>query len=699
MRILLIISVIALTGISAYLHFGDYKDKEVAIVGTVLQFQNHLHYMKVPINDDFSKETFDNFIESLDYQKRFFIQDEIDQLNEYRNDIDNESLDGNTVFFDLAITLINNAIKRSNKLYHELLSKPFDFDVDEKVQMDADKKTYAKDPEALKESWRKLLKYETLTKLSASLEQQEKTYKDSSESARTNMKTFDELEEKARKDVLKMYDRWFDRMDEIRRADQFGNYVNSMMQVFDPHSNYFSPKEKEDFDFSMSGRLEGIGARLQTDGDYTKVVDIIPGGPAWKQKELEVNDLITKVTQFGKEPVDVTGMRIDDVVKMIRGKKGTKVILTVKKENGELKDIMIVRDEVIWDEGFAKSLILESKDHLKLGYIKLPKFYSNFNGGNSPKCSEDIRKELEKLKNAEVQGVILDLRFNGGGSLQEVVDMSGLFIEQGPIVQVKGRSKKPMVYNDQDPTVAYDGPLIIMVNSFSASASEILAAALQDYKRAIIVGSESTFGKGTVQRFFDLDRAVKDRSIKPLGQVKLTTQKYYRINGGSVQLKGVIPDIILPDKFQYVDTGEKEYDHALQWDEIEALNYSQNVNNMHSNIDRIKANSLARIDTNKTFQKIIAYAGQYKKLRDETEYSLNIDTYRVRTNERNEQSKQFKNMFHKIEGLTIMNPPEDTAYIHADSSRIARNDAWMKNVSKDVYIDESISILQDCVNQ
>jgi carboxyl-terminal processing protease len=470
-----------------------------------------------------------------------------------------------------------------------------------------------------------------------------------------------------------------------------------MTNIYDPHTDYFNPKEKEDFNINMSGRLEGIGARLQTDGDYTRVVSIVPGGPAWKQKELQVDDLIIKVKQEDEEePVNVTGMHIDDVVSLIRGKKGTVVTLTVKKVDGSITQISIERDEVILDEGFVRSLIVEDEGtDQKIGYIQLPRFYADFENPKGRSCAEDVKKELEKLKKHKVDGIIFDLRNNSGGSLNDVVEMSGLFIETGPIVQVKSRSSEPQVLEDKDASVVWDGPLLVMVNAYSASASEILAAALQDYERAIIVGGTSTFGKGTVQRFFDLDRVIRDNTeAKPLGELKFTIQKFYRINGGSTQLRGVYPDITLPDNFSLIETGEKQMEHPLQWTEIDALDYTQDITNL-PDIELLRRESEKRIQSDSIFAKVEAYAVRMKELRDDSTYPLQIEQYRAEIEARDAESESYKSLFNKIEDMSITNLPEDLDYIQSDSSRIARNDAWVASVHKDIYIDESMEILYD----
>ncbi len=667
----------------------NLTDKEKVILNTLLQVMQYMHFHPQELDDEFSKKSFDFYLDDLDGMKLFFTQAEVSQLKQYELKIDDLAKEYNLEFVDLSDQLAETAIARSRKFYEELIAQPFNLKKVEVLEMDNDKRTYATDEAALKTYWRKTLKYQIISKVDSKLEDQEKN------EALKEKKTLDEIIKKAQKETKQLFDDWFDRMDELRRSDRFESYLNAMTHSFDPHSDYFSPKGKEDFDLTMGGRLEGIGARLGTKDDYAEVASIVPGGPAWKGKELEVGDLITKVTQKGAEPVDILGMRLDDVISLIRGKKGTVVILTVKKKDGTIKDVEIERDEVIIDVAYARSIILDLDDRVSnIGYIKLPMFYSSFDGGKS--CAEDIAKEIDKLKAQNINGIILDLRYNGGGSLQDVVKMSGLFIEKGPIVQVKSRSRKPLVLEDEEGSVAYDGPLIVLVNTFSASASEILAAALQDYQRAVIVGSNSTFGKGTVQGFYDLDRVPSaDPKFKPLGQVKLTIQKFYRINGGSNQLKGVIPDIILPDQFAFLEAGEKEEENALKWSQIQPISFGQNAYQL-PDLAQLKAKSSVRVQQNPSFSLILDNAKLLKENEEETVYPLALKDFRDLMDQREAETQRFsKIMDAPVAGLNIKELQADMAFINADSSRIARHEDWLKQVKKDIYIEESLLIMRD----
>ena len=391
-------------------------------------------------------------------------------------------------------------------------------------------------------------------------------------------------------------------------------------------------------------------------------------------------------------------MRIDDVVSQIRGKKGTHVVLTIQKKDGSIIDVELERDVINILESFAKSAIIDLGGVINnVGYIDLPKFYSSFDGPDGTSCAADVAKEIKKLKANKVNGIILDLRNNGGVSLKDVVDMSGLFIEDGPIVQVMPRDRKPYIYNDEDSEVQYDGPLIVMINSFSASASEILAAAMQDYDRAIIVGSQS-FGKGTVQRFIDLDRAVKgNNEFKPLGQLKLTMQKFYRVDGGSTQLKGVSPDIEFPDRFRRIDVGEREYPNAMEWSQLSSLEYEQNVFKV-PNRETLRLRSEQRQSSSEAFSLLTEQGDWYKASQDKTSYSLNLDKHQAYLAEKKAQSDKYKDILgDALESLHIKNLPEDLEAINFDDKTEATNEDWLKGLNKDIYLEETMTIMRDII--
>lgn len=679
--------------VSAYYPQADPKEKEGVIFDTLLTILDRVHFNPKAIDDEFSKEAFETFLKYIDYGKRFLTQEDIDGLQQYELLIDDQAKMRDLTFFDAAMDRLDVGFAKSKTYYEKIKTEDLQEHATGMIELDSEKKKWASNDVELEEYWRTSITYDYISDIYEIQEDQEDLADD--EVALTE----EEIMTKAKEKVIERWDKWFDRMSKLRRSDRFESYLNTFTHLFDPHTDYYNPKEKQDFDINMGGKLEGIGARLSSEGEYIKVVDIIPGGPAWKGKELEVDDKIVSVTQDGEEPVNVVGWRTDDAVQLIRGKKGTIVHLKVKKKDGTTPSIRIEREEVIIDASFARSVIIDVPETIdNIGYIKLPKFYSSFErkGGNS--CAEDIKVELEKLTAQNVNGIILDLRNNGGGSLNDVVKMSGLFIEEGPIVQVKPREKKPYVYQDTDSSVQYDGPLIVMVNSYSASASEILAAALQDYNRALIVGSNSTFGKGTVQRFFNLDKAISGaRDMKPLGELKLTMQKFYRINGGSTQLKGVVPDIILPDRFSYVDVGEKDYDYAMPWTEIPPVTYTQNVFHL-KNIDKLAENSQARIDASEQFGLIKENAQKIMDDKDKSQYPLDVDAFASVMDQSELDSEKFKELMKdSLETLSIKNLDIDLEYIKSDESRVARNDDWIDGLYHDIYVEETLLIMRDLI--
>lgn len=677
--------------------FASYKwylkpqqQKEQILIGLLAEGIRTQHYDPLDINDKFSERVFDTYIERLDINKKFFLQKDIDALLPYRTRIDDEVNATTYEFFEAVNAIYETRAKQASEYYKSILKEPFNFNVDEYYENDPKKVNYASDTSALREQWRKYLKYQTLIRLNDLINDQEKA-KAKKDSAFVE-KSLEELEKTAREKVRKSNEEGFKRLYELDKNDRFNMYLNTIVNVQDPHTEYFPPADKQNFDIAMTGQLQGIGAQLQEKDGFIKVNNIIPGGPAYLDGRLKAGDLILKVAQEGQEPVEVTEMRLDKAVQLIRGKKGTKVTLTVKKPDGSLEQITLTRDIVIIEETYAQSAIIDS-DKEKIGYIRLTGFYSDFgNGGRD--CAVDVKNELIKLKAEKVDGVILDLRDNGGGSLESVVRMVGLFIKTGPVVQVKTRYGSPNIMSDQDPSVTYDGPLVVMVNENSASASEILAAAIQDYKRGIVIGSPSTFGKGTVQRMFNLDEMVGSAygAIKPLGSLKITMQKFYRISGGSTQLRGVTPDIVVPDLYARINYGEKEEDFVMPWDEIKPANYS--MVNSKNVFDKVIAESNKRIQSNSTFKAIDAQSIEYKKQSDNTSINLKLSAYQERIANSKKQEKEMEELKKQITPLTVINcKPDAEALAGADSSKVKRNSDWLSSLSKDYYLAEVRNII------
>lgn len=654
---------------------------------------NSGHYEPGDINDKFSEKAFKLYIERIDYTKRFLLKEDIDQLAVYEKKIDDAMRDIDFEFLDKSVELLNTRTLEAKGYYEEILNKPFDFKEDETYEYDADNLDFAKTKAELKERWRKSLKYETMARLYSLAEEQEE---EAEKSDTVTIKDFAQLEVEAREKVLKRYDDWFHRMEQLNDDDRLNVYVNSLVNVFDPHTEYFPPRDKENFDIRFSGQLEGIGAQLTQRDSYIEVTKIIPGSPSWKQGELEVGDLILKVGQGNDEYVDVVDMRLDDAVQLIRGKKGTKVRLQVKKLDKSMTEIVLIRDVVVLEETYAKSaLIIDEETSRNYGYIKLPSFYVDFSDANGRNCYNDVKKELEKLEMDNIDGLVFDLRDNGGGSLEDVVKIAGLFIKTGPVVQSMGRKGMHRTLADKDPQIQYDGPLVVMVNTISASASEIFAAAMQDYGRAIVVGTNSTYGKGTVQNFSELDRMVprKPADMKDLGSLKMTVQKFYRINGGTTQLEGVTPDIVFPDYYNYMDFGEKDLEYAMPWDEISALPY--NKWNYSFDKDYIIQISQTRIKNDSILVLIDENGKRLKALRDETKYSLNYENFTEKSELREKEGEKYERIGKDTLDLVIEVLKVDLPTVEADTSSKARSDAWILGLKKDIYLSETINILND----
>ncbi len=681
--------------IAAYKHYSEQqKDKEKIITELVINGLQFAHYQHNDLNDEFSKRVYKSYVERIDYTKKFLLQTDIDKLQEYEVLIDDELKQLSSNFLDLSDKIIAQRIKDAEEYYIEILGEPFDFTLDETLELDDEKNSYAENTEDLKNDWRKALKYQVMIELKTKLEIQDKAKENNDTSV--VIKTYAELEKASRAKVEKRNKDYFRRLNQQDRTDRYNLYMNSISLAFDPHTNYFPPKNKEDFDISMSGQLEGIGATLQEKDGFIKVVNIVPGSPSYKQGELKVNDLILKVAQGDSLPLDLVGMRLDKAVRFIRGPKGTTVKLTVKKVDGSIVIIAIVRDIVIIEETYAKSVIVKDpKSNKRIGYIYLPSFYVNFNekdGGR--RSADDVLKEINKLKAENVDALIIDLRNDGGGSLSDVVKMAGYFIPQGPIVQVKQKTGAAKQLSDTDPRVQYDGPVAVMVNSNSASASEIFAAALQDYDRAVIIGGKQTFGKGTVQRFINLDDIVSGKAdaYKPFGALKLTFQKFYRISGGSTQLKGVEPDVVLPDNYMYIEYGEAEMDYRLPYDEIPKASYTKSKD-MANRKSIIKASG-KRLKKSETFDLIEQQAMSIKKHRNETVVSLNIETSKANQAKRKEESNKYKDIY-KDTTLVLVTPLEaDWLFIEKDTTKVESAKKWHKSLMSDPYLLESIKVVE-----
>ncbi len=670
---------------------NDPAHKEAMVLRAMMAGLTQLHYEPVQIDDKFSSNVYDLYLKRLNGGKRFLTYNDYNQLKQYQYEIDNQIANGQLAFFDLSYDLITVALEKTKGYYKEILAEPFDYDKMEYIELDSDKRKLTETDSELKAFWKRQLKYETMVRVADRLEAKEEGKEEWAN------KTYDEIEKESRESIQKRYDRWYNGLEKLDRMDRFSGFLNAITAIYDPHTSYLEPIDKQTFDMNMSGKLEGIGATLTLQGDYTKVASIVAGGPAWAAGELEVDDLILKVTQGEKgEAENVVGFNLDDVVSRIRGKKGTLVKLYIRKKDNSEKEIHITRDEVKLDRTWAKSLLLDLPDTEEVGYIRLPRFYGDF-AKDGRTCSGDIEMEVKKLVDEGAKGIVLDLRNNGGGYLQEVINMTGQFIEDGPVVQEKYREKEAIVRKDRDPKVQYDGPLVVLVNQISASASEIIAAALQDYGRAIIIGSKSTYGKGTVQQFINLDRAIQGNAdVKPLGSLRVTIRKYYRIDGGSVQLRGVEPDIVLPDSYAFIDSGEKDQEYPLAWTEIDPAKFGPTMAAVNE-IEQIVAASESRIKQHETFGLITQNAYRIKDLREKTKYPLNLKEYQLDETKRMEDAKRFEKMDKKIEGMVVTNAKADLERINATDKSKDINEKFKESMESDIYVAEAMRVVSDII--
>lgn len=651
------------------------------------------HYSPQKIDDAFSQKVFKKFMGDLDAEKNMFLQSDLDKLKKFQTTIDDEIKGAPVEFFLAAGKIFTTRMEEASLIYNELLEKPFDFSVDENVSFDTDKMDFVKTVAERKDRWRKKIKYQVLERYSDLLDIREKNKGKEGFIVKTDA----ELEKEAREKVKRTMDRIFERYRfKFSDDDKFNVFVNSITTTMDPHSEFFPPVDKRYFDEEMSGRFYGIGASLQYDDGNIKISSILSGSPAWKSGEIQAGDLVLKVAQGKEEPVELTGFIVTDAVKLIRGKKGTEVRLTLKKQDGTIKVVTLIRDEIVQDETFARSAIVKEGGS-RIGYIFLPEFYADFDRPNGNRSYIDVQKEVIKLKEEKVDGIVIDLRNNGGGSLYDVVQMAGLFIDEGPIVQVKDREDQANVLKDKDKTVLYTGPLAVMVNEFSASASEIFAAAIQDYGRGVVIGSTSTYGKGTVQRNIGLDPETGfSMSNAELGTVKLTLQKFYRINGGSTQLKGVYSDIVLPDNLEYLKVREKDNADALSWDEISKSTY-KNWNPGYS-LETIKQFSNQRLENDPTF-KLIKESTEWLSRQNDKEYSLKLDKYKAEQTQLRATIKQLESLL-KLKGeINVTALPAETNRWSEDKAKQDRFNQWLKNLQKDIYLDQAIKVMNDMIGQ
>ena len=669
----------------------DTSDKDNLVIQLITYVLDQAHYLDKEINDEFSEKVFNTFLENLDPFKRYFYSSDIKDFSAYKYSIDDAFKNPNLEFFDLVYERYSKRMSESEEIFKEILSQPFDFSKDEVCECDFEVLDYVKTKDELYGRWRKLLKIYVIENYHDEIKLDSKKQEEDIE---FNSRTLAEIEKETR-DALSvtMNDNYRFITQEIQRGDWLSVYINSFVSQYDPNTSYLDPESKDRFDVDMSGNYAGIGARLQKKIDKVEITEVISGGPAWRDNILEKGDAILKVRQDDEnEAVSILEMRLSEAVKLIKGDKGTKVHLTIKKVDGSINEVTVKRDIVLLEETYIKSSIVEKGDNF-YGVINIPKFYIDFDNQSNRDAAKDLRTEISRLKEEGVKGLVIDLRNNGGGALKTVVDMAGMFIKSGPVVQVKYFDKEKQVLSDRDRSILWTGPLVILVNEGSASASEILAAAMQDYKRAIIIGGNQTWGKGTVQNVFPLNRMVRGNTNGDLGALRYTTQKYYRINGGSVQLEGVKSDINVPYRYKYLDFGEKDSENPLQWDEIDDVDYTK----WQSNFDFEEAieKSKIRMTDNEYLNLVEENAKWIKSIRDDKVINLNYEKFKEELENNSLKTEKFKSLNDYSLDYKFQSLPYELDLIKKDSVLGIKRERWHKSLNKDFYIDEALNVLSD----
>ena len=665
----------------------DDPNKDKLLIELLKYVLDKGHYQSLDINDELSKKVYNSYLDMIDPQKKYFLSSDLREFKKFEKLIDDQWLSYDLAFFNLTHTRLIQRINEVELFLPSLFNSTFEFDTDENINVDFENLTFSKNNKERKERWRKQLKFSMLDLYDIKILDQEKSIKSNKDYV---VKSEPQLLKESLKIVNDNINDIFDQMNDLQRKDWFSNYVNSFVSQYDPHTTYFKPEDKDRFDVNISGRFDGIGARLQKRDGGIEIVQIILGGPLWKDKKIEAGDEIIKVGEPGKDPINVIGMRIDDAIKLIKGPKGTIVELTVRrKTDNEIKTFPIIRDEVVLEESYAKSTLI-MKDNKTFGLITLPKFYVDFNDSKEINCATDVKNEIINLKKEGIEGLVLDLRNNGGGALQTVVDMTGLFIKTGPIVQVKSIGNRKKVLYDKDPSLLWDGPLVILVNQMSASASEIMAAALQDYERAVVIGSNNTFGKGTVQNVLDLNRFLSNSDFD-LGALKITTEKFYRINGGSVQLKGVESDIVTPNTYSHIDIGEADEKNPLKWDQIDKASYRKWDG--YYNLESVINDSKLRVSKNELFNLIDQNAKWFSERRENKSYSLKYDTFKNEQKKNKLKLKKFDKVKDYNNNLRF-NLLSDQSLNIKDTDEYKENrKRWHNSLRSDIYVNESINVL------
>ncbi len=694
---------------------------------TVTTLLEREHLRKRKIDDTLSRDAFKIYLERLDSGKMFLLRKDAETLGKHADRIDDEIHAGNLELAHAGAKLYVARVGVVEKLVSEILAAPLDLTDEEWLELDPEKLELATTEAELRDRWRRRLEGEVLERVSSmdsrlakkKVDKEPKVRPAPPPSATTPPGTppvdeeelddggpavpVDQIpptpegrEAKARADLALAYAGRFARLRTPAPLSAATNVVNAIAASFDPHTSYLPPSDKANFDIQMTGSLEGIGAVLGERDHYTEILELVPGGAAWRGGKLTVGDLILSVAQEGKPSVDVADMRIDEVVKMVRGPKGTVVRLRIRKATGEEETVPITRDVVVLEEAYARGALLtpgQNKGKDTYGYIYLPSFYGGPGSGQRT-ASRDVRRLLEQMKARKVAGVVIDIRSNGGGYLGAAVEITGLLVDRGPVVQVQDSDGRREVLDDRERGTSFDGPVVVLVDRFSASASEIVAGALQDYARAVVVGTAATHGKGTVQSLASLDRMTGGQV--ELGVLKLTIQQFFRVSGASTQREGVVPDIVLPDPAGHIESGERELDHAIPWSQIDAVPYDAVAAKWKKDV--LVARSAARVASHPVFSKIVSRSQLLRTWRDDTRIPLARPAWEERRKSHRSALEATSPELDKGPArVTVKLLDEDTAKLTPGPGGKVddRPTRWRDTLARDPWVEECLLVLGD----
>lgn len=674
-------------------------EKMQTIMVSVRNTLSYLHYSPKPINDAYSQNVYDLYLEMMDPAKRYFLQTDVDEFSKHKTKLDDYLNKGDLVFYNLTYNRLFERMDKIDKMTQDILSKPIDLNEEETFILEPKSKKHPATEQEQYNEWKKFIKYNILQEIETlnAREESQRKKKDSVikhklvDTIKVPNLSPEQKRIKATDEVKDLITQSFRRIKKRKKIDWFTMYINAYTQVFDPHTNYFSPKDKDDFDSSFKGEIIGIGALIQEKKGNLYLGALTIGAPAWKSKQLSEGDKILKVqSKPNEEPVNVSGMLVDEAVRLIRGEKGTKVTLTVEKKDKSIREVTMVREEVSIEDTFARSIVISAPNGKKYGFINLPSFNADFEKKDGRNASDDIKNEINKLKAHGISGIILDLRNNGGGSLTEVGDIMGLFMNEGPYVQVKNGNGKIETLKSKTNTPIWTGPLVIMQNEISASASEILGGVVQDYGRGIVVGSPQSYGKGTVQTFVDLNRFLSTND--DFGSLKLTIQKFYRVTGESTQKKGIEADIKMNDLFTHAEIGERYDDYALAWDKIQPVPFNRITT---LDIAALQKNSAERLAKDKDYQLLQESAKWREALNKEESITLNETKFNEVMKERKTQIKKFESLIKLNNGLKFIRYNDELAREKTDDVFKKKSENWVKNLQRDLYLKETVNIISE----